>query len=153
MSKNKEKLKVKVCCVNKGQKTQYYILKLAEPGNEQVLPYAPNNWKTSTGAATYAEKNGYEVVKEPTKKPVSQTNKKTCDEKAMYVASVLVEGKAMYEMVDGSITNNLTRKDIALYASNSTAQKHAENLARKLKKERRGKVKPFTTKVTVSRMN
>lgn len=57
-----EALKVKVYTINRGQPSQYYGLKLAEKGNEQILPYAPNNWKTEKGALDYAKKKGYIVV-------------------------------------------------------------------------------------------
>ncbi len=151
MSKTKEKLKVKVCCINKGQKTQHYILKLAETGNEQVLPYAPNNWKTQAGAISYAEKNGYEVVnKVAPKKPSSPASKKARGEKTVYVPSILRDEKVFYLMNDGSgVTNNITRKDIAVYASRSTAMTHAEKLAKEQRKEFRCKVVPGVTAVTV----
>lgn len=63
------KLKVKLYCTNKGQPTQAFGLKLAEKGNEQVLPYAPNNWKTERGAVAYAEKRGYVVTNKSKAKP------------------------------------------------------------------------------------
>lgn len=57
-------LQVKVYCINRNQPGQYFGLKLAEQGNEQVLPYAPNNWKTERGAVNWAKRHGYEVVTE-----------------------------------------------------------------------------------------
>lgn len=65
-----ESLKVKVYTINKGQPSQYYGLKLAEKGNEQILPYAPNNWKTQKGALDYAKNKGYTVVQDENIKPV-----------------------------------------------------------------------------------
>lgn len=53
-------LKVKTFCINKGKPGQEYGLKLAEEGNEQVLPYAPR-WKTEKGAKNWAKKRGYEI--------------------------------------------------------------------------------------------
>lgn len=53
-------MKVKVYCINKGTKSQYFGLKDASEGF--IIPYAPNNWKTERGAMNWAKKNGYEVV-------------------------------------------------------------------------------------------
>ena len=52
-------MKVKTYVINKGQASQYYGLKNA--GNNQILHYAPNNWKTEKGALNWAKKHGYEV--------------------------------------------------------------------------------------------
>ena len=54
-------MKVKIYCINRGTPAQFFGLKLAD--ENQVLPYAPNNWKTERGAIRWAEKNGYTVVK------------------------------------------------------------------------------------------
>lgn len=53
-------MKVKVYCINKGTAAQYFGLKNANENT--VLYYAPNNWKTETGARKWAEKHGYKVV-------------------------------------------------------------------------------------------
>lgn len=50
---------VTVYCINKGTPAQYFGLKSAE--ENQVLPYAPNNWKTEKGAIRWALRNGFEV--------------------------------------------------------------------------------------------
>ena len=52
-------MKVAVYVINKGQTSQYFGLKNAE--DNQVLYYAPNNWKTEKGAIRWAIKNGYEI--------------------------------------------------------------------------------------------
>lgn len=52
-------MKVTTYCINKGQKTQYFGLKAVE--SNQVLYYAPNNWKTEKGAINWAKKHGYTV--------------------------------------------------------------------------------------------
>lgn len=54
-------MKVTTYIINKGQPSQYYGLKNAT--DNQVLIYAPNNWKTEKGAIRWAIKNGMEVVK------------------------------------------------------------------------------------------
>jgi hypothetical protein len=54
-------MKVTTYCINKGQPSQFYILKNAEDGD--VLYAAPNNWKTEKGAIRWAIKRGMEVVK------------------------------------------------------------------------------------------
>lgn len=53
-------MKVKVYCINKGQTTQCFGLKNEQ--DNQVLFYAPNNWKTEKGAIRWAIKNGFEVA-------------------------------------------------------------------------------------------
>ena len=53
-------MKVKVYCINKGTKSQYFGLKNAK--ENQVIPFTPN-WKTEKGAIRWAEKNGMEIVK------------------------------------------------------------------------------------------
>ena len=50
---------VKTYCINKGQSSQYFGLKNAT--DNQVLMYAPNNWKTEKGALNWAKKHGYEI--------------------------------------------------------------------------------------------
>lgn len=50
---------VKVYCINKGTKSQYFGLKNAKENT--VLYYAPNNWKTERGALNWAKRNGYTV--------------------------------------------------------------------------------------------
>lgn len=52
-------MKVNTYIINKGQATQYYGLKNAK--SNQVLHYAPNNWKTEKGALNWAKKHGYEI--------------------------------------------------------------------------------------------
>lgn len=52
-------MKVTTYCINKGQPTQYFGLKNAE--DNQVLCFAPNNWKTEKGALRWAVKHGYEI--------------------------------------------------------------------------------------------
>jgi len=52
-------MKVKTYCINKGQASQYFGLKNAS--DNQVLHYAPNNWKTEKGALRWAVKNGLKV--------------------------------------------------------------------------------------------
>lgn len=54
-------MKVKTYCINKGTASQYFGLKNAE--ENQVLYFAPNNWKTEKGAERWAIKHGYEIVK------------------------------------------------------------------------------------------
>ena len=53
-------MKVTVYVINKGTSSQYFGLKNAE--ENQVLYYAPNNWKTERGAKNWAKKNGLELV-------------------------------------------------------------------------------------------
>lgn len=53
-------MRVTVYCINKGTAAQYFGLKNAD--ENQVLYYAPNNWKTAAGARRWAEKHGYTVV-------------------------------------------------------------------------------------------
>lgn len=52
-------MKVTTYCINKGQPSQYFGLKTVK-GN-QVLIFAPNNWKTEKGVLRWAVKNGYEI--------------------------------------------------------------------------------------------
>lgn len=52
-------LKVTTYVINKGTSSQYFGLMIAK--EKQVLPYAPNNWKTKKGALNWAKRNGYEV--------------------------------------------------------------------------------------------
>lgn len=52
-------MKVTTYCINKGQPAQYFGLKNEQ--DNQVLHYAPNNWKTEKGALRWAEKHGLEV--------------------------------------------------------------------------------------------
>ena len=54
------KMKVTTYCINKGTPAQYYGLKNAE--ENQVLVYAPNNWKTEKGALNWAKKHGYKIA-------------------------------------------------------------------------------------------
>ncbi len=70
-------------------------------------------------------------------------------QKTMYVAGVIVDGMAMYEMVDGGIANNLARKDLDVDAAKVTAQRHADKIAAELRRDLRW-AKPFVTKVTVT---
>ncbi len=87
-------------------------------------------------------------TKAPAKKAPSKAPAKKQVSKRMYVAGAIVDGTAFYEMKDGGMTNNLTRKDLALYATKLAAENHADELVSKLKKEhRRGE--PFVTIVTV----
>ena len=53
-------MKVTTYCINKGTSSQYYGLKNAE--ENQILYYAPNNWKTEKGALNWAKKHGYEIA-------------------------------------------------------------------------------------------
>ena len=53
-------MKVTTYCINKGTPAQYYGLKNAE--ENQVLVYAPNNWKTEKGALNWAKKHGYKIA-------------------------------------------------------------------------------------------
>ena len=46
-------------CINKGQRSQYYGLKNAK--ENQVLYFAPNNWKTEKGALRWALNNGFSI--------------------------------------------------------------------------------------------
>lgn len=52
-------MKVTTYCINKGQPGQYFGLKDAK--DNQVLHYAPNNWKTEKGALRWAAKQGLEI--------------------------------------------------------------------------------------------
>ena len=58
-TKEIRKMTVKVYCINKGTKSQYFGLKNAKENT--VLYYAPNNWKTERGALNWAKRNGYTV--------------------------------------------------------------------------------------------
>jgi len=53
-------MKVTTYVINEGTPAQYYGLKDAD--ENQVLYYAPNNWKTKAGAERWARKHGYIVV-------------------------------------------------------------------------------------------
>ena len=53
-------MKVTAYVINKGTASQYYGLKNKE--ENQVLHYAPNNWKTEKGALNWAKKHGYEIA-------------------------------------------------------------------------------------------
>lgn len=88
MKRQPYKLKVKTYCINAGTSSQYFGLKTVE--DNQVLHYAPNNWKTERGALNWAKKNGYEVVggrsvtkataeklAKPTVKPMKKTQAKS----------------------------------------------------------------------------
>lgn len=55
-------MKVKITCINEGQTGQHYCIVDAE--ENQVLWYAPNNWKTVKGAEKWAERHGYEKVQQ-----------------------------------------------------------------------------------------
>lgn len=57
-------MKVTTYTINKGQPSQYFGLMIVEedPADNQVLPYAPNNWKTERGALNWAKKHGYEIA-------------------------------------------------------------------------------------------
>lgn len=57
-------IKAKVYCVNEGTPSQYYGLINAEENT--VISYAPNNWKTESGAKRWAKKNGYIVIEDYT---------------------------------------------------------------------------------------
>lgn len=46
--------------INKGTKSEYYGLKNAE--ENQVLYFAPNNWKTQKGAINWAKKHDLEYI-------------------------------------------------------------------------------------------
>ncbi|MGN0807619.1 MAG: hypothetical protein ACI4MN_04130 [Candidatus Coproplasma sp.] len=54
-------MKVTTYCVNKGTNSEYYGL--INPKENQVIAYAPNNWKTERGALNWAKKHGYEIAK------------------------------------------------------------------------------------------
>lgn len=45
-------MKAKTYCINKGQASQYFVLKNTKSGD--VLHSAPNYWKTEKGAANWA---------------------------------------------------------------------------------------------------
>lgn len=71
---NKQSLQVTTFVINKGTSSEYYGLKTTE-GN--VLHYAPNHWKTKSGAERWALKNGYKVKSSTAKKPATaKTTKK-----------------------------------------------------------------------------
>lgn len=53
-------MKVTVYVINAGTKSQYFGLKNAK--ENQVLYYAPNNWKTKRGALNWAKKHGLEIA-------------------------------------------------------------------------------------------
>jgi hypothetical protein len=53
-------MKVTTYCINKGQPSQYFGLKNAK--DNQVLYFAPNNWKTEKGAIRWAIKQGLVVA-------------------------------------------------------------------------------------------
>lgn len=56
-------MKVKTFCINEGTTTERYILICVDTdGEEWVMHYAPNNWKTEKGALRYATKRGYEIA-------------------------------------------------------------------------------------------
>lgn len=87
MKRQPYKLKVKTYCINAGTSSQYFGLKTVE--DNQVLHYAPNNWKTERGALNWAKKHGYEVsggcsvtkataekLAKPTVKPMKKTQAK-----------------------------------------------------------------------------
>lgn len=59
MAERTENMKVITYVINKGTPSQYYGLKNKE--ENQVLHYAPNNWKTEKGALNWAKKHGYEI--------------------------------------------------------------------------------------------
>lgn len=59
--KEENDMKVTTYTINKGQKNQYFGLKNAE--DNQVLWFAPNNWKTEKGALNWAKREGLEIVK------------------------------------------------------------------------------------------
>ncbi|MEE1047458.1 MAG: hypothetical protein U0M60_08540 [Clostridia bacterium] len=46
--------------INEGTPSQYYGLKDLE--ENEVLFYAPNNWKTKRGAKNWAIKNGFQFI-------------------------------------------------------------------------------------------
>lgn len=60
-------MKVKAYCVNKNTPSQFYLL--IDTKENRVLSYAPNNWKTESGALRWAKNHGYIV---PTKKPIKK---------------------------------------------------------------------------------
>ena len=56
-------MKVYPFCINKGMTTEHYILMCVDSdGEEWVMNYAPNNWKTEKGALRYAAKRGLEIA-------------------------------------------------------------------------------------------
>lgn len=52
-------MKVTVYIINEGTSSKYYGLKTVDEND--VLYYAPNNWKTEKGAINWAIKHGYEI--------------------------------------------------------------------------------------------
>lgn len=54
-------MKVTTYCINK-RTSKFFGLKNAE--ENKILHYAPNNWKTESGALRWAKKHGYEVEDE-----------------------------------------------------------------------------------------
>ncbi|MDE5896656.1 MAG: hypothetical protein K2H43_02440, partial [Clostridia bacterium] len=58
-------MRVKPYPINKGQKSQFFVLVTADQGNGNnfVLTSSPNKLKTEAGAIRWAEKNGYKVRK------------------------------------------------------------------------------------------
>lgn len=55
----RENMKVKTYCINKGQISQYFGLMNAK--SNDILRYAPNHWKTEKGALKWAINHGYEI--------------------------------------------------------------------------------------------
>ena len=53
-------MKVTTYIINSGRPSQYYGLKNVQ--DNQVLHFAPNNWKTEKGALNWAKKNGLETA-------------------------------------------------------------------------------------------
>lgn len=53
-------MNVTVYVINKDTASQYFGLKNAE--ENQVLYYAPNNWKTKRGAIAWATRHGFNVI-------------------------------------------------------------------------------------------
>jgi hypothetical protein len=55
-------MKVTAYCINQGQQSQYYGLKNIE--DNQVLHFAPNNWKTIQGTIRWAKRHGMVFVEQ-----------------------------------------------------------------------------------------
>lgn len=53
-------MEVTVFCINKGTESQFFGLKDLE--ENEIVYYAPNNWKTIRGAKNWAIKHGYKFV-------------------------------------------------------------------------------------------
>lgn len=82
--KKDDKLSVEIVTINKGQPTEHYVLAEVEKDgkrkSKRVLSSAPN-WKTKSGAARWAEKNGYKLVEASAPKKVKTVTPKTSRQK------------------------------------------------------------------------